>query len=304
MQPLGMLPIPEGLSESLSAVRLGDGRLAVHCGRAEPRLWLPGGDGLAREQKLPQELETGPIALGGGLLLALPGRLRLIGRAATDPSVEDLPAPIGQDAAPRWISLIALDSTQAVVLSDVGRLARLQFGTAPVPHLEEITHWDAGCPVDLPAALGGGRLFLVDSTSRLVMLDARSLEPLGQAALDAAPAARPRPAGERVVVELKTGILAAYDIAAKLQKSWELPLSGAWLAGDPLIEAGQLLVVLTDGRVLWVEASTGQIQHTVGLGQQLNFGPQRWGGNVVVGTLDGTLLMLDRNEAADASTNQ
>ncbi len=239
MQPVGQVPIPEGLSESLSAVRLGDGRLTVFCGGAQPRLWLPGGDGVAREHKLPQDLQTGPIALGGGLLLALPGRLRLIGRPASEPPVEDLPAPIGQDEPPRWTSLIALESTQAVVLSEAGRLARLQFGTAPVAHLEEITHWDAGHPVDLPLALGAGRLFLVDSTSRLVMLEARSLEPLAQAALEASPAARPRPVGDRVVVELKTGRLAAYDIAAKLQKIWELPLDGAWLTGDPLVDEGR-----------------------------------------------------------------
>jgi len=303
-QPLGSLPIPEGLSDSLSAVRLSDGRLAVYCLGAEPRMWLPGGDGLAREHKLPQELETGPISMAGGLLLALPGRLRLIGRASADPPVEDLPAPIGQDSPPRWINLISLDPTQAVVLSEAGRLARLQFGTAPVPHLEEITHWDAGCPVDLPAAFAAERLFLVDSTSRLVMLDARSLEPLGQATLDAAPAARPRPAGDRVVVELKTGKLAAYDIGAKLQKSWELALDGAWLAGDPLLDAGQLLVVLTDGRVLSVDASTGQIEHTTALGQQLSFGPQRWGDNIVVGTLEGTLLILNFNEAGDSNAAQ
>ena len=304
MQPLGSVPIPEGLSESLSAVRLGDGRLAVFCGGAQPRLWLHGGDGLAREHQLPQGLETGPIALGGGLLLALPGRLKLIGRAASDPPVEDLPAPIGPDESPRWMSLVPLDSTQAVVLSEAGRLARLQFGTAPVPHLEEITHWDAGQPVDLPLAQGAGRLFLVDSTSRLVMLDARSLEPLGQSVLEASPAARPRPAGDQVVVELKTGHLAAYGIASKLQKSWEVPLEGAWLTGDPLVEGERLLVALTDGRLLWIEASTGQILRTVGLGQQLNFGPQRWGENVVVGTLDGTLMIVDQKDGASASAGE
>jgi hypothetical protein len=256
---------------------------------------------LAREHKLPQGLQTDPVALGGGLLLAVPGRLRLIGRPATEPAVEDLPAPIGQEESPRWTSLIALDQNQGVALSEAGRLARLQFGTAPVPHLEEITHWDAGQPVDLPLALAAGRLFLVDTISRLVMLDARSLEPVAQTVLEASPAARPRPAGDQVVVELKTGTLVAYDIAAKLQKSWELPLEGAVLTGDPLAEGGRLVVTLTDGRVLWVDASTGQIQRTVALGQQLSFGPQRWGDNVVVGTLDGTLIVLDQKKEGGAT---
>src|SRR5262249_1088656 len=50
-QAAGQLPVPEGLTESLSATRLGDGRLAVYCGGEEPRLWLPGSDGVPREHK-------------------------------------------------------------------------------------------------------------------------------------------------------------------------------------------------------------------------------------------------------------
>jgi hypothetical protein len=125
---------------------------------------------------------------------------------------------------------------------------------------------------------------------------------LAQTELEAQPAARPRPAIDRVLVELKTGRLAAYGVAAKLQKTWELPLDGAWLAGDPLAEGGRLLVALNDGRVLSVDAATGQIQHTVDLGQQLDFGPQRWGDNVVVGTLDGTLLLLDQKKKESAAS--
>src|SRR6185295_441572 len=73
MQPFGQLPVPEGLAEGLSAVRLSDGRLAVHCGGEQPRLWLPGGDGLPHEHKLTEGLQADPVRLAGGLLLALPG---------------------------------------------------------------------------------------------------------------------------------------------------------------------------------------------------------------------------------------
>jgi len=292
LQPIGQLPIPEGLTESLSAVRLEDGRLAAYCGGEQPRLWLPGADGIAREQKLPQALQTSPVRLGGGVLLALPGRLRLAGRAGNEAPVEDLPAPIGTGEPPRWLSLVALDDTQAVALSEAGRLARIRFGTAPVPHLEEITHWDAGSPVDLPLSRGGDHLFLVDTTSRLVMLAAASLEPEAHVVLEGSPAARPRPAGPVVVVELKTGRLAAYDIAAKLEKRWELPLDGGWLTGDPLFEKGRLLIALTDGRVVSVDVQTGQVIDKFEVGQQLSFGPQTWGANTVVGTLDGSIVVV------------
>jgi outer membrane protein assembly factor BamB len=291
-QSLGQLPVPEGLASALSATRLSDGRLAVWCAGDEPRLWLPGSDGMSREQKLPGPLQAAPVRLGGGLLLALPGRLRLSGRAAGDRAVEDLPAPIGHDEPPRWVSLTALDESQAVVLSELGRVARVQFGTAPVPHLEEITHWDAGSPVDLALALDAGRLFLIDSTSRLVVLAASSLEPLAQVVLDASPAARPRPAGNLVLVELKTGRLVAFDVEAKLAKKWEVALNGAVLTGDPLVAGEELVIALSDGRVFWLDAAGGAISRTVELGQPLTFGPQLWGESVVVGSLDGTLIVV------------
>ena len=292
LQSLGQLSIPEGLSESLAATRLSDGRLAVYCAGDQPRLWLPGSDGLPREHKLSQGLQAAPARLAGGLLLALPGRLRLFGRSGGDSRVEDLPAPIGQDDPPRWVSLAALNETQAVILSEQGRVARIQFGIAPVPHLEEITHWDAGSPVDLPMALAGGRLFLVDATSRLVMLDASSLEPVAQTVLEGSPAARPRSVGGQVVVELKTDQLVSYDIAGKLEKMWEYPLQGGAMTGDPLVIEDKLLVAMSDGRIVWLDAKTGQALRTIDLGQRLAFGPQKWGETIVVGTLDGTFISL------------
>jgi tetratricopeptide (TPR) repeat protein len=292
LQPVGQLPVPEGLSETLSAVRLSDGRLAVFCGGDEPRLWLPLSDGTPHEQKLAEALQAAPVPLAGGLLLALPGRLRVSGRPAGEPPVEDLPAPIGRDQPPRWIGLFALDDRNALAVSEQGRATRVQFGTAPVPHLEEISHWDTGSPVDLPPAMAEGRLFIVDATSRLVMLDAGLLEPTAQVVLEASAAARPRPAGELVLVELKTGRLVAYDVPGKLAKRWDVPLDGAALAGDPLVADGSLLIALTDGRVMWLDPVTGQASRTLDLGQQLGFGPRKWREAIVVGTLDGTLLVV------------
>ncbi len=293
LQALGQIPVPEGLSESLSAVRLSDGRLAVYCSGAEPRLWLPGSDGMSRERKLTRALQTDPVRLAGGLLLALPGRLRLVGRPAGEPAVEDLPAPLGQAEPPRWTSLAAIDETHALVLSEKGRVARIQFGIAPVPHLEEITDWEAGSPVDLPLALAGDRIFLVDAASRLVMLKTGTLEPMAETTLEATAAARPRPIGDQVLVELKADRLVSFDAARKLEKKWELPLSGGALTGDPLVADGRLIVALSSGRILWVDRETGKETRTLDLGQQLGFGPQQWGELIVVGTIDGTLISLN-----------
>ena len=95
-----------------------------------------------------------------------------------------------------------------------------------------------------------------------------------------------------MLVELKTGRLAAFDVRGKLAKKWENPLDGAALAGDPLLIDGKLLLALTDGRIVWLDPETGAETRKIDLGQQLGFGPRRWGETIVVGTLDGTLVVV------------
>jgi hypothetical protein len=137
-------------------------------------------------------------------------------------------------------------------------------------------------------------LYLVDDSPRLVMLDAASLEPQATIVLDVPAIAHPRPAGALVLTELKTGTLVAFDSKSKLEERWRFPLNGDWLAGDPIAEGEQLILSLSDGRVVWLDAKTGAVAKSFDVGQQLSFGPQRWGENLVVGTLDGSLVVVDR----------
>jgi hypothetical protein len=130
------------------------------------------------------------------------------------------------------------------------------------------------------------------------MLDAASLEPQATVVLEAPAVSRPRPAGSLVLAELKSGTLLALDAAAKLAERWRFPLAGAWLAGDPLSEGAQIIAALTDGRVVWLDSTNGKFARSIDLGQQLSFGPQRWGENLVVGTLEGSLVVVDRSSAA------
>ena len=98
-----------------------------------------------------------------------------------------------------------------------------------------------------------------------------------------------------MLVELKSGTLAALDTTARLEERWKFPLDGAWLAGEPLIDGEQLVVALTNGRIVWLDSKTGALGKSVEVGQQLAFGPQRWGPNLVVGTLDGSLVICDQS---------
>lgn len=300
MQTLGQVPVPEEFSGSLRASRLADGRLAVHCGGDKPRLWIVGGDGIPRDVGLTKPLEAEPISLGPGVLLPLEGRLRLVIRDGRQAIADDLPSPTAETGASRWRSVTALDDSQALAVNDQGRLARVQFRSAPVAHLAEITHWDAGRSIDQKPAVSQGRAVVADSSGRVVVLDASSFEPLGQVQLDLPPGQAPWVAGDRVFVELAgSSKLACCQIEPAPALAWELPLDGVALAGGPVVYRNRLLVPLRDGKVLVVEADSGALVKTLDLGQRLSSGLEAWGDRLQVGAQDGSLLLLndwlDRN---------
>lgn len=294
LQSLGHVAVPEGLNDSLSASRLGDGRLAIWCGGSEPRLWITGNDAVIRELKLTQPLQAAPVSFGPGVLLPLAGRLRLVGRNGDAPIAEDLPAPVSESAAATWQSVVPLDDTQALALNSHGRLARIQFRTSPVAHLAEITDWEAGRPVDQKLAVDRSRALVVDAAGRLVLLDASSFEPLGEFMLDQPASQAPLSVDDQAFVEVGGSKLVCFDLTQRLARQWELPLNGASLLGSPARLAGKLLIAFVDGRLLLVDPMNGEVTSTVDLKQRLGFGPQLWGQHVIVGTLDGSLLVVDR----------
>ncbi|MSR57509.1 MAG: hypothetical protein EXS05_07540 [Planctomycetaceae bacterium] len=294
MQSLGQVPVPEGVKLSLSASRLADGRLAVSCGGDEPHLWIIGSDGIPRDISLTKPLEAEPIVLGPGILLPLDGRLRLVGRDGMAAIADDLPAPISDARPPVWKTLAPLDETQALAVNDQGRVSRVQFRTSPVAHLAEITHWDAGSPIDQKPGIDRGRVVVADASGRVVLLDAASFEPLGEIRLDQPAGRPPWPVGEQVFIELAAATkLVCCDLQRQLARQWELPLEGAALVGCPIVYRDRLLIALRDGRLLIVDATSGTVTRTLDLEQRLSFGPERWGDLLIVGTLDGSLLALN-----------
>ena len=304
MQSLAQVTVPEGLREALSAVRLSDGRLAIFCSGPESRVWLTGADGTVREYKLAAALEAPPVALGPGLLVPLEGRLRLFNRNTDSRIAEDLPAEVTESETARWRSVVAVDEAHALALTVAGRLSRVQYRTAPVAHLAEVTHWDAGRPVDQPLAVDRNRVVVTDTSGRTVLLNASSFEPLAEATLPSPAVRGPMLVGERVVVEIADGSLLCLDAGRGLAVLWDLPLDGANIVGTPLDHEGNWLIALSDGRVVIVSPADGAVRKTVTLSQRLAFGPQRWGPQVVVGTLDGTLLVLNNLLDGDAHALQ
>ncbi len=293
VQTAAQLPLLDDLPEPLIATGLADGRLAVACGGNQPRVWVIDDQLLVQHEFKPaQRLEAAPVLFAGGLLLPTPGRLVHQAFAASVKPAEDFRAPMEQAAPVAWKSLASIDDTQAVALDAAGRLFRVAMHTDPVAHLAEVARWKSPAPVDLPVLAARERIFLADSTKRLTMLDASSLEPLATSVLDLPATQSPWLIDNHLLIELGGERLACFDAAAKLEKLWDCPLAGAPAAGAPLPWKDQLLLVLQDGRLALLDRQSGKPVRTADLEQTLAWGPRKIGEQVVVGTLDGSLVSI------------
>ena len=286
------LPLPDALADPLRATPLGTERIAVYSGGSEPRLWVVNASGqIERRIGLDAPLEAAPVLLKAGIVLPLPGRLKLIGLRPGGTRVEDLPAPVGKTQKARWSFLAALDDNQLVAIDSQGTLARIQFRTTPIPHLAQVAKIKLQQPVDFGFHVRQGKLFLADAGGLLQILRASTLEILFEYKLDAPASNSLWLVGNKLLVE--TERLTCFEVGSELKQLWSLPLKGSGLAGRPL-RAGNLLVAAKkNGTILALDSQNGTIRNQIDLWQPLNSGPQRIAGVIIVPSHDGSLHRVE-----------
>lgn len=295
LQPLFSLALPEGQSEALQAAPLDDGRIAVFCRGAEPRLWIVSGDGSA-PQEIPagDALQVGPVALAEGLLLPLSGRLRLAAKSGAAETVEDYLLPLQRAEPAAWRGVARIGDQQAATVNETGRVSRLELRSAPVRHLAEISHWEAGAAVDAPLAADERSIVIADSSPRVVMLDSSSLEPLAEQTLELPVHGGPWRMDGLVFLQLGRDRLACFDAGEKLKPKWSIPLDGNSLAGAPVIWKEKLVLARQDGEIILADRADGRVLQRLPLLQDLSLGPFVWKDALVVAARDGSLIALHR----------
>ncbi|MCY2968480.1 MAG: PQQ-binding-like beta-propeller repeat protein, partial [Planctomycetota bacterium] len=223
LQPTTTLAVDDKTTTPIGAARMKDGRVAVWSAGESPKLWIVSNEAAPRETKLDLPLQTAPARLADGLVLPLPGRLRLAARNANAAPAQEWTAPVQAGAAPVWKGIAAVNDTSLVALDGTGRLMLVQLRSNPKPHLAEVSKWDAGQPVDVPLAIAGDRAIVATSNGRVFALDTQSLEPVGQFDL-------PRPAarsavviGSRVLIDSGREVLVCLDSATQMNKEESRP---------------------------------------------------------------------------------
>jgi len=288
------LPVAEATETPITATLLAEGLMAVSAGNPQPTLWLIDLSGrIVREIVLPQPLEAAPIAIKAGIVLPLPGRLKIVLQNGGSPP-EDYPAPLEQEKKPTWRHLIPLDEDEFLAINDSGRLSRIQFRNSDVPHLAEVNSVNLPQPIDVAPVIADGRLFIADAAGRLTMSDLSNLETLSEVKL-AAPATNRLwfvdgslfvESGRKTLQEFRTE-------NGQLNPGWTLPLDGNSLAGTPLTIDGRLVVALKNGTLLSLNRLDGRVLDELVVNQPLAIGPKKVGGLFVLPTIDGSLHVFD-----------
>ncbi|MGE3315507.1 MAG: PQQ-binding-like beta-propeller repeat protein, partial [Planctomycetaceae bacterium] len=288
------LKIPADLNEPLRATTLRDGRIAVDCGGSQPQLWIISQTAQVEQQvKLEQPLEAPPVLLGEGIVLPLPGRLRMLRGGASSGKVEDYLTTVDKEKTTRWIHAASADESELIAVDDQGRLVRVQFRSSPVPHLAEVAARKLSAPVDVPFAVKDSRILLAGSDGSLQMLDGASLETESEAKLEQPAASALAIIGERLFVETGGSHLACFDIKNELQQIWKTPLEGTGLSGPPARFRNLLIISQRDGQVRSIDPSSGESRANVDIGQPIVLGPQSNENSLLITTVDGSLRRVE-----------
>ena len=284
------LSVADATETPLAATALTEGLLAVSAGNPQPTLWLINISGrIVREIVLPHPLEASPIAIKAGIVLPLPGRLKIIPQNGGSPP-EDYPAPLEQGKKPKWRHLVPLDDDEFLAVNDSGRLSRIQFRNSDVPHLAEVDSVNLPHPIDIAPIVADGRLFVADAAGQLTMSDLSNLEMLSEVKLDAPASNRLWFVDGSLLVESGRKSLQEFRVEnGQLNPGWTLPLAGNSLAGAPLAIDGRLVVALKNGVVLSLNRLDGKVVDELAINQPLAMGLRKVGNLLVLPTIDGSL---------------
>jgi hypothetical protein len=250
---------------------------------------------LERKWVLPDTAELPPVALDGGVVFAMPGRLHISATEGGRPA-EDYRAAQSQDQQRPWKSLTAVSPAQVIAVNADNQFVRVEYRATPRPQLAEISVTNVPYVIELAPAVSGEFLFLATTEGKLVMMQGSTLEVLAEADLGVIPSATPKVAGEFVFVELANREVKVFRAADGLPPVASFPLDGHALAGDPILLSDKnCLIARTDGALIRMNVDGTIADSRVNLGQAIHQGPLNMNGQTIVIGVDGSLYQLDSN---------
>lgn len=254
---------------------------------------------IKRTIPIPAGLQADPVVLPRGVVLPLPGRLKMVSLRPGGGRVQDYELTVGQKDQPKWTYLTRLGE-QIIAADDRGGLVRVQVRTGGRTSLGRAAGRQLTHPVSQGMAVVNGKLVIADSNKTLHILSASSLQPTASLTLEEAVTNSLWEAGGKLFVEVGRRRLRCYDVGQNFRQLWEVTLGdGFGLAGRPVNSSGKLVVVERNGVVRWLNPQNGAVTRTVELGEQINHAPRQVGNDLVVPSIDGSLHRIPTQAAAN-----
>lgn len=286
--------LPMDLQAAPFSARLSDGRFAMAWGGAEPKLSFIRSTGqvLPNEtQTLPDEPQAAPVDLAAGVVVALPGRLHLVGGKSRR-EVKDFLLPVVQGDPQAWKTLTRLDDTHLLSVEDTGVIRRIEYREEPVLHLAEAGKLEPDTPVVLPPILtGNDRFVVVTEGKQLLEATTDSLQILSSRTLNSLPATAWK-TGDSVYLQLQNDTLVCLEDRNELPERWNVSLARQTVTGQPLEQNETLIVPLAPQGVWILNKESGEILRKVDTPGACSGNPLLVEGRVVIPLADGSLYLL------------
>ncbi|WP_437187961.1 PQQ-binding-like beta-propeller repeat protein [Planctomicrobium sp. SH668] len=287
--PVTRLPVPVDLTTPLLAADLRTGHVAVAAGGSAPRLWILNSKGqVERNLQLSKPFQALPVDFGDSVLLPLASEIQIVSTPESA-AIQPFRLPTGETL--KWSSVIALGQNRAAAATDTGRLYLLELNQDPVPYLGEVQRVDLGAEIEIPIV--GSQLWIVvaDRSNRVSLFASERLEKLGERQFEKPVTSPMQLLDEQLYVEIGSDELHCLQASAELKTLWQIPIDKSSVVGVVLLDS-RLVVALQNGNVWFVDPQDGTKIREFDVQCEIALGPFVVDQNVVVGTADGSLIIV------------
>lgn len=288
------LPLPTRVSQRLVTSTLHDGRLFLAANGDQSAIWIIGTAGqLEFSTKLGkgETVQAAGVLVDEGLIVPLPGKLKLLQLSSGKKPVQDWLAPVGDKPAAPWKHLLRLESDEILACNSEGLLQRIQVRTADVAHLAESAKLQLETPVNVTPAIQGDFLLTALASGQVQLLNWRTFDQDGKRDF-AAPVRGTWAVGTTWLVWGGDGKLHSVSSGRDLPIRWSLDLKGVELAGGPLLDANQIWLAARDGTVIVADADGKELRR-IQVPQALSMGIRKFGEGLFATAIDGAFYRVN-----------
>ncbi|MGN6136774.1 MAG: outer membrane protein assembly factor BamB family protein [Aureliella sp.] len=241
-----------------------------------------------------------PAAVGESLAFGLDnGQMVLIDPTNGAHVATPFQPPVEPGRKHKWNQPVFLEETNTLFATDSRRKL---YRIAVAQTLRSLADVDIEGSVLGPLATVGTQVVAVLSNQtdeRLLVLDGTSLAKVATPALDGRWLSGPFPLSHDAIVVQTDRKLQAFGVGGA--KLWEIDFPRVRLAAPPLVGATGLAIAATDGQAWLIDPANGQIRSELNAGQPLSAAPLAVPGGMMLGTDEGTVLLMRLSNAKPAT---